>query len=93
MAEAASREIEIRLCGSGGQGLLVAGAILAVLDPQEIARAAAILRGARKILVIGVGTSAPNANDAAIDDLKPSDETPVTQTIQMIIQQGLIGAQ
>jgi 2-oxoglutarate ferredoxin oxidoreductase subunit gamma len=29
MAEAASREIEIRLCGSGGQGLLVAGAILA----------------------------------------------------------------
>jgi DNA-binding MurR/RpiR family transcriptional regulator len=38
---------------------------LAVLDPQEIARAAAILRGARKILVIGVGTSAPNANDAA----------------------------
>ena len=25
----ASREIEIRLCGSGGQGLLVAGAILA----------------------------------------------------------------
>jgi 2-oxoglutarate ferredoxin oxidoreductase subunit gamma len=29
MAEVASREIEIRLCGSGGQGLLVAGAILA----------------------------------------------------------------
>ena len=29
MAELASREIEIRLCGSGGQGLLVAGAILA----------------------------------------------------------------
>jgi 2-oxoglutarate ferredoxin oxidoreductase subunit gamma len=29
MAEAPSREIEIRLCGSGGQGLLVAGAILA----------------------------------------------------------------
>jgi 2-oxoglutarate ferredoxin oxidoreductase subunit gamma len=29
MAEVASREIEIRLCGIGGQGLLVAGAILA----------------------------------------------------------------
>jgi 2-oxoglutarate ferredoxin oxidoreductase subunit gamma len=29
MAERALREIEIRLCGSGGQGLLVAGAILA----------------------------------------------------------------
>ena len=29
MAELASREIEIRLCGVGGQGLLVAGAILA----------------------------------------------------------------
>ncbi len=29
MAERISREIEIRLCGSGGQGLLVAGAILA----------------------------------------------------------------
>ena len=29
MAEAALREVEVRLCGSGGQGLLVAGAILA----------------------------------------------------------------
>ncbi len=29
MAEMALRDIEIRLCGSGGQGLLVAGAILA----------------------------------------------------------------
>jgi len=29
MTEVASREIEIRLCGIGGQGLLVAGAILA----------------------------------------------------------------
>jgi len=29
MAELSPRELEIRLCGSGGQGLLVAGAILA----------------------------------------------------------------
>jgi 2-oxoglutarate ferredoxin oxidoreductase subunit gamma len=29
MAEMGSRQVEIRLCGSGGQGLLVAGAILA----------------------------------------------------------------
>jgi len=29
VAELASREVEIRLCGCGGQGLLVAGAILA----------------------------------------------------------------
>jgi 2-oxoglutarate ferredoxin oxidoreductase subunit gamma len=29
MAEAVLREVEVRLCGSGGQGLLVAGAILA----------------------------------------------------------------
>jgi 2-oxoglutarate ferredoxin oxidoreductase subunit gamma len=29
MAERAPRVIEIRLCGSGGQGRLVAGAILA----------------------------------------------------------------
>lgn len=29
MAERVAREVEIRLCGSGGQGLLVAGAILA----------------------------------------------------------------
>jgi type II secretory ATPase GspE/PulE/Tfp pilus assembly ATPase PilB-like protein len=28
-------------------------------------------------------------NEAVIDDLKPSDETPVTQTIQMIIQQAV----
>jgi type II secretory ATPase GspE/PulE/Tfp pilus assembly ATPase PilB-like protein len=30
-----------------------------------------------------------NVNEAIIDELKPSDETPVTQTIQMIIQQGV----
>lgn len=38
---------------------------LAVLDAKEMARAAYLLRAARKILVIGVGTSAPNAADCA----------------------------
>ncbi len=30
-----------------------------------------------------------NASEIVVEDLKPSDETPVTQTIQMIIQQGV----
>lgn len=38
---------------------------LQVLDPAEMERAAAILASARKVLVIGVGTSGPNAQDAA----------------------------
>ncbi len=38
---------------------------LQVLEPAEMARAAEILSQSRKILVIGVGTSAPNAQDAA----------------------------
>jgi len=38
---------------------------LQVLDAREMERAAALLRRARKILVIGVGTSAPNAQDCA----------------------------
>ncbi|MFH0809677.1 MAG: MurR/RpiR family transcriptional regulator [Pseudomonadota bacterium] len=38
---------------------------LRVLDPAEVARAATLLGRARRVLVIGVGTSAPNAHDAA----------------------------
>lgn len=38
---------------------------LQVLDAAEINRAAVLLGSARKILIIGVGTSAPNAKDAA----------------------------
>jgi DNA-binding MurR/RpiR family transcriptional regulator len=38
---------------------------LAVLDMNEMKRAAEVIGRARKVLVIGVGTSAPNACDAA----------------------------
>ena len=37
---------------------------LAVLDPAEVASAAEAVRGADKVLIIGVGTSAPNVMDA-----------------------------
>ena len=40
VAELATREIEIRLCGSGGQGLLVAGAVLAEALTREGLRVA-----------------------------------------------------
>lgn len=38
---------------------------LQVLDIAQMAEAAGLIRGSRKVLVIGVGTSAPNAYDAA----------------------------
>jgi DNA-binding MurR/RpiR family transcriptional regulator len=38
---------------------------LQVLDPGQMKRAAELLASARRVLIIGVGTSAPNAQDAA----------------------------
>ena len=66
MAEVASREIEIRLCGIGGQGLLVAGAILAealTLEGLRVAQSQSFEPTSRG----GMSRTDMVASDGAID--------------------------
>ena len=66
MAEVASREIEIRLCGIGGQGLLVAGAILAealMLEGLRVAQSQSFEPTSRG----GMSRTDLVASDGAID--------------------------
>ena len=66
VAELASREIEIRLCGVGGQGLLVAGAILAealTLEGLRVAQSQSFEPTSRG----GMSRTDLVASDAAVD--------------------------
>ena len=97
MAELASREIEIRLCGVGGQGLLVAGAILAealTLEGLRVAQSQSFeptSRGgmSRTDLVAGAGAvDFPLAT--ALDCALILDQIAAVSTAGLVKRRGLV---
>jgi 2-oxoglutarate ferredoxin oxidoreductase subunit gamma len=97
MVEMGSREIEIRLCGSGGQGLLVAGAILAealTLEGLRVAQSQSFeptsRGGMSRTDLVGSGTAVDFPLATALDCALILDDVALAPTVGLLKQGGLV---